>query len=65
VPVDALMRISFRPESDATRGIAAKQNIRTRGFSSNECCDVGLSELEAMSVLAGPRLRASDGLLGN
>src|SRR4029077_4376053 len=26
-------------------------------FSSNQCCDVGLSELGAMSVLAGPRLR--------
>ena len=26
-------------------------------FSSNECCDVGLSELEAMSALPGPRLR--------
>ena len=61
--MDALMRISFRTESDATRGITAKENIRTRGFSSNECCDVGLSELEAMSVLAGPRLRAGDGQL--
>src|SRR5467141_4106861 len=30
-------------------------------FSSNECCDVGLSELEAMSVRAGPRLLAGDG----
>jgi hypothetical protein len=38
----------------------AKQNIRTRDFSSNECCDVGFSELEAISVLAGPRLRARD-----
>ena len=28
VPVDALMRISFRTESDATRGITAEQNIR-------------------------------------
>jgi hypothetical protein len=34
-------------------------------FSSNECFDVGLSELEAMSVLAGPRLLADDGALGN
>src|SRR2546427_7261301 len=32
---------------------------------SNECCDVGLSELEAMSVLAGPRLRAGDGQAGS
>jgi hypothetical protein len=54
--VDALMRISFRTESDATRGITAKQSILTHGFSSNECCDVGLSELEAMFVLAGPLL---------
>jgi len=27
-------------------------------FSSNECCNVGLWELEAISVLAGPQLRA-------
>src|SRR6266699_5523396 len=60
VLVDALMRISIQTESDATRGIAAEQN-NTR-FSSNECCDVGLSELEAMSTLAGPRLRAGDAL---
>src|SRR5438094_8756965 len=58
VPVDVLMRISFRTESDATRGIIPEQNIR--GFRPNECCDVGLSELEAMSVLGGPRLRAGD-----
>src|SRR6266513_541360 len=32
-------------------------------FSSDECCDVGLSELEAMSVRAGPRLLADHGLL--
>src|ERR1700720_634512 len=30
-------------------------------FSSNECCDVGLSELEAMSALPGPRLRTDHG----
>jgi len=30
-------------------------------FSTNECCDVGLSELEAMSVRAGPRLLADHG----
>src|SRR6266849_6401278 len=28
VPVDVLMRISFRTESDATRGIIPEQNIR-------------------------------------
>src|SRR6267378_4109805 len=28
VAVDALMRLSFRNESDATRGITAEQNIR-------------------------------------
>ena len=65
VPVDALMRSSFRTESDATRGITTEQNIRGFRFSSNECCDVGLSEFEAMSVLAGPRLRAGDGVSGN
>jgi hypothetical protein len=32
---------------------ALQQNIR--GFSSDECCDVDLSEFEAVSVLAGPR----------
>src|SRR6266481_132908 len=64
VPVDALMRSSFRTESDATRGITTEQNIRGFRFSSNECCDVGLSEFEAMSVLAGPRLRAGDGVSG-
>jgi len=63
VPVDALMRISFRTEWDATRGITPEQNIR--GFRPNECCDVGLSELEAMSVLGGPRLRAGDGEPGS
>src|SRR5207245_10787685 len=26
-------------------------------FSPNACCDVGLAEVEAMSALAGPRLR--------
>src|SRR5713101_4509138 len=56
------MRISFRTESDATRGIRAEQNIRA--FRPNECCDVGLSELEAMSALAGPRLRADHGPFG-
>src|SRR5229473_1167415 len=44
----------------------ARQYSRTEytRFSSNECCDVGLSEFEAMSVLAGPRLRAGDGVSG-
>src|SRR5258706_1740774 len=36
---------------------------RSYSAGSNECCDVGLAELEAMSVLAGPRLRAGDGQL--
>src|SRR6266478_4695979 len=37
-----------------------QEEKRYTRFSPNECCDVGLSELEAMSVLAGPRLRAGD-----
>jgi hypothetical protein len=36
----------------------AIQQNNIRQFSSNECCDVGLSEFEAISGLAGPRLRA-------
>src|SRR5437773_406053 len=38
---------------------------RSYSAAFNERCDVGLSELEAMSVLASPRLRAGDELLGH
>ncbi len=44
------------------REITAEEYTR---FSSNESCHVGLSELEAMSLLAGPRLRARDGQTGS
>ena len=60
--MDALIRISFRNESDAMREITAEEYTR---FSSNESCHVGLWELEAMSLLAGPRLRAGDGQTGS
>jgi hypothetical protein len=43
----------------------AIQQNNIRQFSSNECCDVGLSEFEAISALAGPRLRAGDEQCGS
>src|SRR6266567_8155601 len=54
MPVGGLMRISFRIESDATRGII--YTIFVQG-----ACNVGSSEFEAMSPLAGPRFWADYG----
>src|SRR5712671_6643060 len=49
VAVDALMRFSFRTESDATRGITAEQNIR--GFrpmsAAMSACRVRLTAVHA------------------
>src|ERR1700730_3947010 len=59
VPVDALMRISFRTKSDATRGIAAEQNIRDfRPMSAamSACRNWKLAVLgHVRAVLALPR----------
>jgi hypothetical protein len=56
VPADVLMRISFELNRMRREAIQLN-NIRP---SSNECRDVGSSEFEAISALAGPRLRAGD-----
>src|SRR6267154_1784201 len=56
VPVDALMRLSFRNESDATRGITAGQNIR--GFrpmsAAMSACRVRLTVVHAIRGSLGP-----------